>query len=74
MATVPSHRRILGDNLRACRTRAHLTQEKLAEKAGLSVVFISLLENGWRTASFDTLVKVAKALRVSMEELMRGVK
>jgi len=36
---VPPHRRILGDNLRNLRKRAKLTQEKLAEKTGLSVVF-----------------------------------
>lgn len=74
MASVPRHRKILGDNLRTGRQRALLTQERLAEKAGLSVVFISLLENGRRTASFDTLLKVARALGVTLEELMRGVK
>ena len=54
--------------------RREITQEKLAEKTGLSVVFISLLENGWRTASFDSLVRIAKALNVELKNLVRGVK
>jgi transcriptional regulator with XRE-family HTH domain len=64
----------LGDRLRSYRKRAKLTQETLAEKAGLSVVFISLLENGWRTVSVDALLRVAKALNVDLEDLVRGVK
>jgi transcriptional regulator with XRE-family HTH domain len=64
----------LGDNLRNCRKRAKLTQERLAEKAGLSVVFLSLLENGWRTASLDSMLKIARALGVTLEDLVRGVK
>jgi transcriptional regulator with XRE-family HTH domain len=68
------HRRVLGDNLRSYRKRANLTQEKLAEKVGLSVVFVSLLENGWRTASMDSLLRIAKALKVELSDLVRGVK
>lgn len=51
-----------------------MTQEELAEKAGLSVVFISLLENGWRTASIDALLRIAKAMGVRLEDLVRGVR
>jgi len=72
--SVPKHRRILGDNLRQLRKQANFTQERLAEKAGLSVVFISLLENGWRTASMDSLLNIAKALGVELSDLVRGVK
>jgi y4mF family transcriptional regulator len=72
--SVPKHRRILGDNLRNARKQATLTQEKLAEKAGLSVVFISLLENGRRTASLDSMLAIAKALGVEIHDLVRNVK
>jgi transcriptional regulator with XRE-family HTH domain len=50
-----------------------LTQEKLAEKAGLSVVFLSLLENGHRSASFDSLLQLARAMKIKIESLVRGV-
>lgn len=56
------HRRVLGENLRKYRKHARLTQERLAEKADLSVVFLSLLENGWRAASIDSLLKIARVL------------
>jgi len=72
--SVPKHRRILGDNLRAFRKLRRFTQENLAERAGLSVVFLSLLENGRRTASFDSLVKIAKSLNIGLEDLVRGIK
>jgi transcriptional regulator with XRE-family HTH domain len=72
--SVPKHRRALGENLRASRKLRKLTQEKLAEKAGLSVVFLSLLENGRRTASFDSLVRIARALNLGLDDLFRGIR
>jgi transcriptional regulator with XRE-family HTH domain len=72
--SAPKHQRALGNNIRLYRNRAKLTQEKLAEKTGLSVVFVSLLENGWRTASMDSLLKISKALNADLEDLFRGVK
>jgi transcriptional regulator with XRE-family HTH domain len=72
--SIPKHRRVLGDNLRNHRKARRFTQEKLAEKTGLSVIFLSLLENGRRTASFDSLVKIAKALNIGLEDLVRGIR
>jgi transcriptional regulator with XRE-family HTH domain len=63
----------LGDAIRAYRKRLKMTQEKLAEKTGLSVVFLSLLENGHRTVSVDALLKIAKALGVRATDLMAGL-
>jgi transcriptional regulator with XRE-family HTH domain len=60
----------LGAAIREQRKRAQLTQEILAEKAGLSVVFISLLENGHRTVSVDALLRIAKALGVRGRDLI----
>jgi DNA-binding XRE family transcriptional regulator len=71
---VPMHRRVLGEKVRTYRKRAKLTQERLAEKTGLSVVFISLLENGWRTVSVDSLLRIARALKVRIEDLVSGMK
>jgi transcriptional regulator with XRE-family HTH domain len=64
----------LGDAVRKHRQGAKLTQEKLAEKVGLSVVFISLLENGHRTVSVDALLRIARALNVELKDLVRDVK
>lgn len=51
-----------------CMQRA-LTQEQLAEKTGLSVDFISLMERGRRTASFTTLDRLSKDLKVPIKDL-----
>jgi hypothetical protein len=43
MLAIPKHRRLLGEAVRFKPKEAGLTQEKLAEKADLSTVFISCL-------------------------------
>ena len=55
--------------LRQYRVAAHLSQEKLAERAGLSVAAISALERGVRkTPHMATLRLLAKALRLNAAE------
>jgi transcriptional regulator with XRE-family HTH domain len=55
--------------LRQYRVAAHLSQEKLAERAGLSVAAISALERGIRkTPHMATVRLLAKALRLSTAE------
>ena len=70
--SMPKHRRLLGDAVRAKRKRAELSQEKLAEKADLSTVFISRIERGVESPSVDNLVKIAKALEVRAQDLING--
>jgi transcriptional regulator with XRE-family HTH domain len=72
--SVPTHRRILGDAVRAHRKQLKMTQERLAEKTGLSVVFLSLLENGHRTVSVDALLRIARALNLPLKDLLGGIK
>ncbi len=64
------HRRILGETIRARRQKAALSQEKLAEKADLSTVFISRVERGKESPSVDSLVKIARALGVRAKDLV----
>ena len=65
------HRRLLGETVRARRKEAGFSQEKLAEKAGLSTVFISRIERGRESPTLDSLVKIAKALEVRVRELVK---
>jgi eukaryotic-like serine/threonine-protein kinase len=59
-----------GDLLRRARREAGLTQEELAEKAGLSVRGISDLERGARRAPRpDTLDLLAQALQLGDDEI-----
>jgi transcriptional regulator with XRE-family HTH domain len=73
MSASQPHRRVLGAAIRAKRTKSAWSQEKLAEKAGLSTVFISRVERGVESPSFDSLVKIAKALRVRVRALVKDL-
>jgi transcriptional regulator with XRE-family HTH domain len=72
MSASQQHRHLLGAAIRANRKNLDFSQEKLAEKAGLSTVFISRIERGVESPSVDSLVKIAKALGVSTRDLVKG--
>jgi len=57
--------------LRQLRTAQtpHVTQDQLAEKTGLSISYISMLERGERSPTLDTLATLATALGVSLGDL-----
>jgi len=52
------------------RTEAGMTQAKLAEKANLSIDSISRMERGERAPSFESLEKIASALKVDPAALL----
>jgi transcriptional regulator with XRE-family HTH domain len=70
MLTIQKHRRLLGEAVRAKRREAEFSQEKLAEKANLSTVFISRIERGVESPTMDNLVKIARALSVRVRDLV----
>jgi transcriptional regulator with XRE-family HTH domain len=59
----------LGDYLREQRTSARLSLRQLAEMAGVSNPYLSQIERGLRKPSADVLQQIAKALRISAEQL-----
>ncbi len=61
----------LGKRVRQQRKLAELTQEQLAERAGISLPFLGHIERGTRKASLDTLVRLANALEVSADLLLQ---
>jgi transcriptional regulator with XRE-family HTH domain len=63
--------RALGQRIRQMRlARAErLTQEELAERAEISVSFLSMIERGERAPHLETLCKLSSALGVTMGEL-----
>jgi transcriptional regulator with XRE-family HTH domain len=73
MLSIQKHRRLLGEAIRAARKEAGFSQEKLAEKADLSTVFISRVERGKESPSVDNLVKIARALGVRVRKLVAGL-
>lgn len=61
-----------GDRVRELRIRAGLSQLDLAQRAGLSDGFMSLLESGKRSASPTKLQAIAAVLDTSLEYLVDG--
>lgn len=59
----------LGGAILMCRTRRQLSQAALAELAGCSVSYLSMLENSKRDPTLSTIEKIAAGLRVPVEIL-----
>ncbi|HEX5398786.1 MAG TPA: helix-turn-helix transcriptional regulator [Verrucomicrobiae bacterium] len=63
----------LGLNVRQRREARALTQEKLAERAGLDATYISGIERGLRNPGIKNVARLAKALGFTTSELCKGV-
>ncbi|MFA7484339.1 MAG: helix-turn-helix transcriptional regulator [Vulcanimicrobiota bacterium] len=66
-----STRRILAENLRIIRLIRRLSQEALAELAGIDRSYLGGVERAERNLSLDNLEKLAKALEISILDLLR---
>jgi DNA-binding XRE family transcriptional regulator len=67
--TIAKEQRQLGLRLRQLREGLSLTQQDAAERAGLHPIAITRLENGKQNATLSTLVCLALAYRISLDEL-----
>lgn len=59
--------------VRMRRSELKISQEEFAERANLHRTYISDLERGKRNVSLENVEKLAKALRLSISELMKRV-
>ncbi|MCR5614071.1 helix-turn-helix transcriptional regulator [Treponema sp.] len=62
---------VLGKNIRELRIKSGWTQEKLAEKAGISVPFMTQIELARKSASLEVIQNLATALGVSYDRLFK---
>ncbi len=67
--SVGSLKRKFGKRLRHLRMQKGLTQEQLAEAAGLSVDFISNLERSVNAPSFETLERLSEVFHLEIRDL-----
>jgi transcriptional regulator with XRE-family HTH domain len=65
-------RTVLGINLKKLRSRRNWSQMELAEKADISMNFLSEIERGNKWPYPDTLQNLASALNVEVFELFRN--
>jgi len=61
-----SSRNLNKNNLRALRLKCELSQERLAEKAGLHRNYVGAVERGERNISVDDIEKLSIALNVDI--------
>ena len=61
----------VGDNLRELRTLSALTQEELADRAGITATALSRIERNEAEPRPSTLRKLAAALSVEPRELIK---
>lgn len=67
-----AHRTKFGANVAGLRTQQGLTQEKLAEKVGVSVRYAQSLEAGEYFPSLPTLVRLKSALHCSWNDIFKN--
>ncbi len=60
----------IGKRIRIARIKSAITQEILAEKVSLSPTHISNIETGNTKLSLPTIIHIANALSVSVDELL----
>ncbi|MCH8831187.1 MAG: helix-turn-helix transcriptional regulator [Chloroflexi bacterium] len=65
-------RQSIGARIRQFREEAKLTQEALAQAAGIGRVTLVRIESGEQSPRYETLVSLAQALGRSMGELVSG--
>jgi transcriptional regulator with XRE-family HTH domain len=73
VASVPQHRKRLGQKTRTARNRSGLNQDRLAEKSDLHPVHIRGIECGEHNVSIDSLKRVAQSLGVLVVDMVSGL-
>jgi transcriptional regulator with XRE-family HTH domain len=63
-------RKLLGEGVRKYRKLAGLTQEKLAEKVDINPVYMGQIERGYKVPTVDVLLRLARALKVRIRDLV----
>jgi transcriptional regulator with XRE-family HTH domain len=59
-----------GQKVRAERLKQNLTQMQLANKAGISRVYVWMIEKGKKSITLINIEKLAKALKMKISDLI----
>jgi transcriptional regulator with XRE-family HTH domain len=61
----------LGENIKRIRTAKKMTQGDLCRKLKLDRAYMSNIESGNKNPTLETLTKLAKALDISVSEILK---
>ncbi len=64
--------KLIGLNVKEFRIQKQMSQAQLAEQIYMSDTFISHIETAKKRASLESLVRIANALEVTVDHLLRG--
>ena len=62
---------LIADNIRQNRGILHISQEELADRAGVHRTYIGMLERAEKNVTVLSLEKIAMALKIPLESLFR---
>jgi transcriptional regulator with XRE-family HTH domain len=71
-ATPPRARDTLAQNLRRLRAQRGISQEELADLAGLHRTYVGSVERSERNISIDNIERLAIALGIPVPDLLRS--
>ena len=60
----------VGKRIRLARTEKGLTQEELAEHAGISPTHVSVLERGGNSIKLETFISICHSLDMSADDIL----
>ena len=63
----------IGENIRKYRKARKMTQETLAERAGLSVNYIGSIERGEKLPSLETFIEIVNQIGVTTDCVLQDV-
>lgn len=67
-------KKLVGKRIRELRLASGLSQEALADEAGLHRTYMGSVERGERNISLENIVRIARALKVEPSELLKGLR
>jgi transcriptional regulator with XRE-family HTH domain len=70
----PPEAKILGRRIRSLRDAREGSQDDLAEKTDFDRAYIGGVETGQRNITLRNLLKFARAFRISLSELVEGLR
>jgi len=62
--------KLFGERLRDLRLKRNVTQQSLADLAGMSLTYISNMEHGLKVPSLTTIIRIAVALDCKVMDLV----
>lgn len=68
---VLARRRQVGERIRRVRERLNLTQADVCGRSGIDIATYSRIEQGHSSPKVDTLIRIADAMGVELEDLVR---